>query len=219
MPETVSPKSGLVLLQERKELLAKFDSWKEASAELQNTKRPCINTNKMFAKWPSSLVRAEIPLKLRKSISGRCWPKLATPKLAMNSSPAIEAKNTLDESQTSIHRQQMGWTSWSTWQSLNRLNRWNRCLQIEYGTSSQSQIATFRSTLSGLARGQTVDDFLARIGTEDIETLSQRKDTIQNQKQEREHCSRQCAKLCLISRTSGRRLKLPEMQPQTFGAG
>ena len=38
MPKGISPKSGLALLQERKELLAKFDSWKEASTKSQRTK-------------------------------------------------------------------------------------------------------------------------------------------------------------------------------------
>ena len=57
---------------------------------------------------------------------------------------------------------------------------------LELRDQAQSQITTFRDTLSGLARGQTVDEFLARIRAEDIETLPQRKDTLQSQKQEKE---------------------------------
>ena len=57
---------------------------------------------------------------------------------------------------------------------------------LELRDQAQCQIATFRDTLSGLARGQTVDDFLARIRAEDTETLAQRKGMLLNRKNDKE---------------------------------
>lgn len=57
---------------------------------------------------------------------------------------------------------------------------------LELRDKAQSQIETFRSTLSGLARGQTLDDFLGRIRAEDTEALPHRKTVLQSRKREKE---------------------------------
>jgi uncharacterized protein YhaN len=54
-----------------------------------------------------------------------------------------------------------------------------------------SQIATLRDALMGLARGQTVDEFLSRIREEDLEALPQLKGMRQGEKHEKESALRE----------------------------
>ena len=132
MPETVSPKSGLVLLQERKELLAKFDSWKEASAESQNTKE-AVRQFEQDVREKAVLFGASGDTTEAQEVN--LWKMLAKARDAQTRHEQLaeqieEAQDTLDESRHPIHRRKMGWMSWYTWQSLKRLNCWNRCLQV-----------------------------------------------------------------------------------------
>ncbi|MDO9110313.1 MAG: hypothetical protein Q7U40_06625, partial [Desulfatirhabdiaceae bacterium] len=56
----------------------------------------------------------------------------------------------------------------------------------ELRNHAKCQIATFRDTLSGLARDLTVDEFLSRIRAEDIESLARRKGMLQSRKNDME---------------------------------
>jgi len=47
LPEGIPPNTGLALLQERAEVLAKFDNWKRLSTESQKRRRRSNNTNKL----------------------------------------------------------------------------------------------------------------------------------------------------------------------------
>ena len=98
-----------------------------------------------------------------------------------------EAKDTLGESQASYSQAVQALEELVHLAKLETVEALEPLLaNLELRDQAQSQIATFRDTLSGLARGQTVDDFLARIRAEDIEALPQRKATLQSQKQEKE---------------------------------
>lgn len=189
MPKSISPKSGLVLLQERKEILAKFDSWKKASTKLQRTKdavgqyEQAVNEKAVAVGAGGDTAEAqEIDL----------WKRLAKARTAQTRHEQLvgqieEAKNTLGESQAShsqavqVLNELVDLAKLETVEALEPL-----LANLEFRDEAQSKIATFRDTLSGLARGQTVDDFLARIRVEDIEALPQRKGTLQSQKQEKE---------------------------------
>lgn len=188
MPKGISPRSGLVLLQERKELLAKFDSWKKASAKLQKTK-DAVDQYEQAVNEQAVAVGAGGDTTETQEID--LWKRLAKARTAQTRHEQLigqieEARNTLGESQAS-HSQAV--------QALNELVHLAKLetvealepllANLEFRDEAQGKIAAFRDTLGGLARGQTVDDFLDRIRAEDIEALSQRRDTIQNQKQEK----------------------------------
>ncbi|MBW6486416.1 MAG: AAA family ATPase [Syntrophobacterales bacterium] len=189
IPKDISPKSGLALLQERKELLVKFDSWKKTSTTLQKTKDAVELYEEDVKEKASALGAAGDTIEAQEN---DLWKKLAKARADQTRheqfvSQIEEAKDTLGESQTS-HSQAV--------QALDELIRLAKIetvdalepllANLELRNQSQSQIATFRDTLSGLARGQSVDDFLSRIRAEDAEALPQRKATIQSQKKEKE---------------------------------
>lgn len=189
MPKSISPKSGLVLLQERKELLAKFDGWKKASAKLQRTK-DAVGQYEQAVNEKAVAVGAGGETTETQEID--LWKRLAKARTAQTRHEQLvgqieEAKNTMGESQAS-HSQAV--------QALNELVHLAKLetveelepllANLELRDQAQSQIATFRDTLSGLARGQTVDDFLARIRAEDIEALPHRKGMLLSQKEEKE---------------------------------
>lgn len=189
MPEGISPKSGLVLLQERKELLAKYDSWKEASTKSQRTDEAIRQYERAVSEKAIALgARGDTPEALEIDL----WKTLATTRDTQTRheqlvGQIIEAKDTLGESQTSFNQADQALEELVHLAKLETAQALEPLLaNLELRDQAQSQIDTFRDNLSSLARGQKVDDFLDRISAEDVETLPQRKGKLQNQKQEKE---------------------------------
>lgn len=189
MPKSISPKSGLVLLQERKELLEKFDSWEKASTKFQRTKdavgqyEQAVNEKAIALGAIGDTPEAqEIDL----------WKRLAEARTAQTRHEQLdgqieEAKNTLEERQVSHGQAVQALDELVRLANLETVEALEPLLaNLEFRDETKGRIAAFRDTLSGLARGQTVDDFLARIRAEDIEALPQRKGTLQSQKQDNE---------------------------------
>ena len=189
MPEITSPKSGLVLLQERKDLLAKFDSWKEASTKSQRTKDA-------VRQYEQAMSEKAVTLGARGDTTEAeeidLWKMLAKARETQTRHEQLagqikETQNALGESKASHTQAVQALEEMVHLAKLETVEALEPLLaNLELRDQAQSQITTFRDTLSGLARGQTVDEFLARIRAEDIEALPLRKGTLQSQKQEKE---------------------------------
>jgi uncharacterized protein YhaN len=189
MPEIISPKSGLVLLQERKDLLAKFDNWNEATTKSQRTKDA-------VRQYEEAMSEKAVALGARGDTTEAqeidLWKMLGKARETQTRHDQLagqikEAKNTLEEGQASYTQAVQALQEIVHLAKLETVEALEPLLaNLELRDQAQSQITTFRDTLSGLARGQTVDDFLARIRAEDIEELPQRKGSLQSQKQEKE---------------------------------
>jgi len=189
MPKGISPKSGLALLQERKELLVKFDSWKKSSATLQKTKDAAGLYEQAVKRKASALGTAGDTIEAQEN---DLWKRLAKARTDQTRHDQLigqieEAKDTLGESQISHSQAVQALDELVRLAKLETVDALEALLaNLELRNQAQSRIATFRDTLSGLARGQSVDDFLARIRAEDAEALHQRRGTLQSQKQEKE---------------------------------
>ncbi len=189
MPKGISPKSGLALLQERKELLVKFDSWKKASTTLQKMKDAAGLYEQAIKEKASALGAAGDTIEAQEN---DLWKTLGKARTAQTRHDQLvddlkEAQNTLEESQASYTEALHALEELVRLAKLETVDALEPLLaNLELRNQAQSQIATFRDTLSGLARGQSVDDFLARIRAEDAEALPQRRDTLRSQKQEKE---------------------------------
>jgi len=189
MPKNISPNSGRVLLQERKELLVKFDSWKKTSTKL-------LRTREAVDQYEQAVSEKAIALGARGDTTEAqeidLWKMLGKARTAQTRHDQLvgqieEANNTLEDSQTSHAQALQALEELIHLAKLETVEALEPLLaNLELRKQVQGQIDTLRSTLSGLARGQTVDDFLARVRGEDIEALPQRKDTLQHQKQERD---------------------------------
>ncbi len=189
MPKNISPNSGRVLLQERKELLVKFDSWKRTSTKF-------LRTREAVDRYEQAVSEKTIALGARGDTTEAqeidLWKMLGKARTAQTRRDQLvdqieEANNTREESQTSHAQALQALEELIHLAKLETVEALEPVLpNLELRERVQSQIDTLRSTLSGLARGQTVDDFLARVRSEDIEALPQRKETLQHQKQERD---------------------------------
>ncbi len=189
LPDTVSPGSGLLLLRERMEILAKFDNWKKISAELQKTARAIREYEQAVSDHCIALgIRGDTTEArvsgLRDALAGAREARIRFNQL---SGQINEAKNDLTGMEKSkTHADQaldaiMRLAGLETADALEPL-----LANLEQRDQGKCRIATFRDTLSGLARGQTVDAFLARIRAEDTETLARKKVLLQGRKNEME---------------------------------
>ncbi len=189
LPKGISPKFGLVLLQERKELLAQFDSWKKASTTLQRTKNAAGQYEQTVNEKAITLGASGDTTETQEN---DLWKRLAKTRADQTRheqfvSQIEEAKDILEECQTSHSQAVQALDELVHLAKLETVEALEPLLaNLEFRDEVQSKIATFSDTLSGLARGQSVDDFLARIRAEDTEELPQRRVTLQNQKQEKE---------------------------------
>lgn len=189
LPENISPTSGLVLLEERKALLSKFDNWKESSAQSQRTREAVRQYEQAIAEKAVLLsARGDTP----ESREIDLWKMLAKARVTQTRHEQLagqieEAKHALEECQESHNQAVQALEEFIHMAKLETSEALEPLLaNVEVREQARSRIATLRDTLSGLARGQAVDEFLARIRAEDADALSQRKSALQVQKQEKE---------------------------------
>ncbi|MEI6260396.1 MAG: hypothetical protein WCR46_10880, partial [Deltaproteobacteria bacterium] len=187
--EDISPNSGLALLRERTEILIKFDTWKKLATKSQKTAQAIRQYEQAVNDRCNAL---GIKGDTTESQVSRLWDALTQGREAQTrynqlSGQINEAKSDLTGIQESSSRAVQALEVLTRLAKLETVEALEPLLaNLELRDQAQRQITTFRDTLSGLARSQTVEDFLARIRVEDIETLAQRKGMLQSQKQEKE---------------------------------
>ncbi len=189
LPEDISPKSGLALLRERTEILAQFDRWGKLSTESQKTKKAVRQYEQAVNDHCNAFgIEGDTP----EAQVSRLWDTLTKGREVQTRYDQLagqieEAKNDLTGIQESAAQAVQALEELTRLAKLETAEALEPLLaNLELRDDAQSQIDTFRDTLSGFARGQTVDKFIDRIRAEDIEALPQRKDTLQRQKQEKE---------------------------------
>lgn len=182
LPADTPPASGLALIQERKELVAKFDEWKKLSSEVTQTSGAIAT----FEGNVSALsVRFGIESDSGEAKESGLWKKLkaarearvqhdqltaqlkvADESLVLAGDEASRARQTLDELTTLA-----GIKSPEELEAL--------LAGLEKRTSIFSRIESYRVALGGLARSEAVEDFIARIKAEDADELPQRKSRVE----------------------------------------
>ena len=189
LPDDISPASGLSLLKERTEILSKYDSWKKLSAESQK-KVTAVRQYEQSVNDQSTALGIEGDT--TEARVSRLWDALTRSRDAQTRhdqlAGQIEAsKGELTGIQETAKQAARTLAELIRLANLDTVEALEPLLaNLEARDKAQQQIAVFRDTLSGLARGQTVEDFVARIRAEDTETLSQRKTLLQRQKEDTE---------------------------------
>ncbi len=189
MPEDIPPKSGLLLLQERKELITKFDNWKEISSNAEKTKVSVAQYEQNVSKKAVALGAVGDTAETQEI---NLWKMLTNARDAKTRHDQLDAQ--LQEAKNTLYNKQLSYTQadkelkelvqlakLETVEALEPL-----LANLELRDQAQRQIDTFRGTLSVLARGQAVDEFLSHIMAENPEELPQQKAMFESQKQERE---------------------------------
>ncbi|MEI6412974.1 MAG: AAA family ATPase [Pseudomonadota bacterium] len=184
-PEGMTPDSGQKLLQERKQLLTNFDIWKELSGEAGMMAETVLWYEQRVDEKAASL---GIVADLTEAREAGLWKALSLARTIQAAHDQL-----VFQIQGGKHglttAQQMERQTLQSLEELLRLARLGRVedlepllANLEKRTEVQSRIKSFRETLSGLARNQPMDAFIARVQTENADELPQRKALMENHK-------------------------------------
>ncbi len=178
LPAGTAPEAGLTLLQERKALLVKYDQWREASGRRQRTIEAITRYEQRVNRIAGVLgVTGDTIEALEASL----WKTLAD---------ARKSRERHDQwagqiEQASLEYAEAQRRAVQAEQHLGELIHLAGLISVaelepllahlERRTAVQRQIDELRQTLSGLARGQSVEDFVTRVSGENPDSLEERK--------------------------------------------
>jgi uncharacterized protein YhaN len=189
LPEGTSPDAGLILLRERKDLLVKFDEWQESSSQSE------LTTGKI-THYESSVSEKAATLRIKgettEALESALWKALKdareldmrhnqlSDQIEQNNADLKEAQR-LETVAEQVLSELMRLAEVKTVEQLDPL-----LVNLEKRDAVQSQIAGLRKTLSGPARGQSVDEFVTKVRAENPDSLVERKSTAIRDKRENE---------------------------------
>lgn len=178
LPENISAESGLSLLRERKELLAKFDLWQQRSIEAAGIQEAMRLYEVRVQEVAVSLgIEADGTVAQEAAL----WKALGKARAAQTNHDQISiqiknGKNELNEARQAEtqalhvleeHLSLAGLTSENDLEPL--------IARLEKHAEIQGRLRNLRETLSGLARGGAVDEFIAGVQEENAGDLPRRK--------------------------------------------
>ncbi len=189
LPPGTSPEAGAKLLQERQDLFAKIDSWQELSRESRTKAQSIAQYEKAVSEQATAL---GVPGATTEAQESALWKALTSARKAQDDhdrlSKQIEETGVeLTKAEAQVTQSQQILDDLLTLAGLAAASELEPLLaHLEKRTAVQQQIDDLRKTLSGLARGQAVDDFVAKVRAENPEELAQRKATATREKAEKE---------------------------------
>lgn len=188
LPDGTSPDTGLRLLQERKDLLAKFHAWKEYSVEAETMERAVQQFEKAVQAQAAAL---KIEGDTTESKEARLWQALTQARKAQAESDQLagqirKARNDLAEARQAETRATRALEELMKLAKLTHAEELEPLLaNLERRNAVQSRIDDFQKTLSGFARGQTLEEFVLRVQAENAEDLPLQKARIENDRAEK----------------------------------
>ncbi|WP_201092256.1 YhaN family protein [Thiocystis minor] len=185
LTEDTTPESGLRLLQERKDLLAKFDTWRKLSDEAGTTAVAISQYERSVAEKAITL---EIEADLTEGQEAGLWKALSQARKAQAEHDQLMIQMSSANAELTTARQ----TEAQTLQDQAELMRLSNLempeelepllANLEKRKAIQDRIDGLRETLSALARGQGVDEFIALVQAENADDLPQRKVSLAGRK-------------------------------------
>ncbi|MEJ7593118.1 MAG: AAA family ATPase [Planctomycetaceae bacterium] len=185
LSEDTSPESGLKLLQERKELLTKFDSWKQLSGEA-NAMVELIHRYEQSVSEKALALRIEADSTEGQATGLRNALTQARKSQTEHDQLVVQIQSAKADLTTAQREEALALRAMEELMQLSQLDAPAELepllANLEKRTAIQNQIDSLRETLSGLARGQSVEDFIARVQAENADELPQRKILLENNK-------------------------------------
>jgi len=188
LPENISAESGLALLHEQKQLLAKFDAWKQLNGEAAEVRE--------FLRLYEARVQA-MAVSLGIEAAGVLAQESALWK-ALREARETQAKcdqiaNQIQSGKSDLEDAKLAEKqALIILQELLDLSRLNTAEELEplianleKQSELQGRLKNLRETLGGLARGGAVDEFIASVQNESAEELPERKDDLGTRKAEK----------------------------------
>lgn len=183
-----SPESGLKLLQDRKELLAKFDSWKQLSGEA-HAKVELIHRYEQSVSERALALRIEADSTESQATALRNALTQARKSQTEHDQLIVQIQSANAELATAQREEALALRGMEELMRLSQLDAPAEMepllANLEKRTAIQNQIDSLRHTLSGLARGQSVEDFIALVQAEDADELPQRKTLLEKNRAEK----------------------------------
>ena len=188
MPEDTSPEAGLALLTERKELLAKFDEWQQLSGEVQSTTAAIDQ----YEQAVSTKARAlGIEGNTTEVLEAALWKALTSARRAQTRHEQLTeqiggAEAELEDAKLLADEADQSLTALIQLAKLAGADELEPLLaHLEKRDATRERIRQLRETLGGLARGQLVDEFFARVRAENPDALLETKSRAEREKNEK----------------------------------
>ena len=189
LPETTSPDVGLSILQERKDLLVRFDDWQKLSGTAQSL-------TEAISKYEKSVSEKSVSLGIKadttEALESALWKALAEARKSQQLHDQLaeqikEKSDDLVDAQELVLRTEQALIDLVKMAGLIDSSDLESFLaHLEQHKFLQTRIDSLRTTLSGLARGQAVDEFVAKVRAEDPDQLAERKLNTTAEKNEKE---------------------------------
>jgi uncharacterized protein YhaN len=189
LPENISADSGLSLLQERKELLASFDHWKELSGEANEVKEALLRYEQTVQEKADKLSIAAAGAEAQEAA---LWKALREARDAQTKHDQLKSQlgNRLRDLGSAKQTEAQAVRSLEELLSLVKLNTPAELepliANLEKHAILQGRIDNLTETLGGLARDQRVDDFIAGVQRENADELPRRRAELDSEKAEKE---------------------------------
>jgi uncharacterized protein YhaN len=189
LPGDTSPEAGLTLLRERKDLLVKFDEWRIASDKSQSATTEITRYEQALSEKGSAL---GISGETTEALEAALWKTLAEARKAQErhdqlSQQIEQAGSELADSQVLASQADQTLLSLVQMAGLATVEGLEPLLaHLEQRDAVEARIDGLRDTLSGLARGQAVDDFVSKVCAENPDALAERKAIATREKLENE---------------------------------
>ena len=177
LPADTSPAAGVKLLRERKDLLANFDEWQELSRESQAKAQAVAQYEQAIREQANTFGFQGDTTEARESA---LWQALTealraqerhvqlTEQIAETNNEFADAQGLVTQTEQTLNGL-LKVAGLATAAELEPL-----LAHLEQRAMVQVQIDDLRKILSGLARGQTVDAFVAKVRAEDPDKLAAR---------------------------------------------
>lgn len=189
LPDATSPRAGIALLQERKELLSCFDSWRELAGERDTLVRQVRDYDSEVNRRAVGLGVSGETTEARESA---LWNALEDAREAqVRHEQLVEqieaARIKLSDAGEALAQASGALSEVLRLAKLNSAEELEPLLaNLERRDSALGQIAILRDTLSGLSRGQSVEDLVSRVRAENVEALPLRKAGLERERQEKQ---------------------------------
>lgn len=189
LPEGTSPDAGVALLRERKDLFVQFDQWRELSNKSQIADKAIGEYDRTVSE---RAVVHDINGDTTEALEAALWKTLSGARASQARHDQLDeqieqAGSELADAQLLADQSNEALNGLIKLADLNTVEELEPLLaHLEKRNAAQAQIESLRNTLSGLARGQAVDEFVSQVCIESPDVLVERKSTAAREKGEKE---------------------------------
>lgn len=189
LPKGTSPDAGVVLLRQRKDLLARFDEWRELSDTSQSKAAAIRQYEQEVGEKALAL---GVSCDTTEALESALWRRLSEARNAQERHDQVseqirQASSELEDARIRARQSDQSLQELIQLANLNTIEELEPLLaHLEQRDAAHARIENLRHTLSGLARGQAVDEFVDKVCAESPDALAEGKLTATREKGEKE---------------------------------